>query len=97
MAGEGDEGVKRGVVPERPPSYMWPSILATLCCFVPTGIVAIVKSASVQASYAGGDYERAKELSASAKTWLWVTFLCGFPFWFLFIFFILGIGGELFS
>lgn len=84
-------------MPERPPSYLWPSIFATLVCFPPTGIVAIVKAAAVEPTYMGGEYERAQELSASAKTWLWVTILCGFPMWFLGIGYFLMIGAELFA
>jgi hypothetical protein len=97
MVSEGGDGVKPGGVPEKPTSYLWPSVLVTVVCFAPTGVVAIVKSAGIDHAYLSGDYERAKELSASAKMWLWITFICGFAAWLFAIGYFLMVSGELWS
>lgn len=51
------------------PNYMVWSILATLCCCLPTGIVAIINSSKVSTFVAQGDYANAQVSSAKAKQW----------------------------
>jgi hypothetical protein len=46
------------------------SILATLFCFPITGIVAIVKAASVNGLWAQGLHAEAQAASASARKWV---------------------------
>jgi len=59
------------------PNYLVHAILATLCCCVPFGIVAIVYASQVNAKLATGDYAGAVEASQKAKTWCWVAFGAG--------------------
>ena len=59
------------------PNYLIPSILTTLCCCLPFGIVAIVYAAQVNSKLAGGDAEGAKAASRKAHIWCWVSFGCG--------------------
>jgi hypothetical protein len=40
-------------------------------------IVAIIKAASVNSKLAAGDIAGAREASASARTWCWISFLLG--------------------
>lgn len=59
------------------PSYLVWSILSTLCCCLPFGIVAIVFSAQVNNKVAAGDIAGAIASSQKAKMWCWIAFGCG--------------------
>jgi hypothetical protein len=59
------------------PTYLVQSILVTLFCCLPFGIVAIVQAAKVESKQNAGDYEGALLASNSAKKWCWVAFFCG--------------------
>ncbi|OIN80099.1 hypothetical protein BMG05_14700 [Mycobacterium malmoense] len=48
---------------------MW-SILATVFCCLPLGIVAIVKSSQVSGLWAQGQYAEAQASAESAKKWV---------------------------
>ncbi len=67
--------VRSGGAP--PPNYLVQSILVTLCCCLPFGIVAIVMSAQVNGKYQQGDYAGAVAKSEAAKKWCWAGFICG--------------------
>lgn len=58
---------------EKPNSYLAWAILATLCCCLPTGIVAIVYAAQVDSRWYGGNYVGAQEASDKAKLWIWIS------------------------
>lgn len=60
------------------PTYLTEAILVTLFCCVPLGIVAIVDAANAKGKLEAGDYAGARETSAKAKTWCWVSFVAGF-------------------
>ena len=51
------------------PNYLVQSILVTLCCCLPLGIVAIINAAKVNTYVAQGDYQKAREASDAAKKW----------------------------
>lgn len=55
------------------PNYLVWSILATLCCCLPGGIVAIVYAAQVNTKQAAGDYTGAVTASDNAKMWCWIS------------------------
>ncbi|MDY0023213.1 CD225/dispanin family protein [Arenimonas caeni] len=55
-----------------PNNLVW-AILATLCCCLPTGIVAIVFAAQVDGKAAAGDYDGARKASENAKLWSWIS------------------------
>jgi hypothetical protein len=57
-----------GVGP-KPASYLVWSILTTLFCCLPFGIVSIVQAAKVDGLWTAGDYAGARAASASAKKW----------------------------
>lgn len=63
--------------PPHIPNYLVQSILATLCCCMPVGIVALVFAAQVNSKLAAGDVAGAQASSASARTWSIVALIAG--------------------
>ena len=59
------------------PNYLVQSILVTLCCCLPLGIVAIVYSAQVNSKLSAGDIAGAQDSSDKAKMWAWIAFGIG--------------------
>ena len=53
-------------------NYLVWAILATICCCIPAGIVAIVYAAQVNGKMAAGDYATALRYSNNARTWCWI-------------------------
>ena len=62
---------------EKIPNYLVQSILVTICCCVPFGIVAIVFAAQVNGRIAMGDIATARRYSRLAYIWSWVAFGVG--------------------
>lgn len=56
------------------PNYLVQSILVTLFCCLPFGVVAIVFAAQVNSKLEAGDYEGAVEASNKAKLFCWISF-----------------------
>ena len=54
----------------QPKNYLVESILTTICCCLPLGIVGIVYASQVNSKYALGDYEGAVQASNEAKKWM---------------------------
>lgn len=52
------------------PNYLWQSIVSTILCCMPFGVVAIVYAAKVDGLVARGDIAGAEAASKSAKTWV---------------------------
>ncbi len=63
-----------------PPNYLAWSIVTTILCCLPFGIVSIVYAAQVNSKWQSGDYEGARLASKNAKTWAWVSFAAGIAF-----------------
>ena len=59
------------------PNYLWQSIVVTLCCCLPFGIVAIIFAAQVNQKLAAGDYAGAVHASKQAKMWALIGFILG--------------------
>jgi hypothetical protein len=59
------------------PNYLVQSILVTLCCCLPFGIVAIIFASQVNSKLAAGDVAGAREASANARKWCWIAFGVG--------------------
>ena len=53
------------------PNYLIQSILVTLCCCLPLGIVGIVYASQVNAKLAAGDVAGAEVAAGNAKKWCW--------------------------
>ena len=74
------------------PNYLVQSILVTIFCCTPIGLVSLVFAAQVNGKLGAGDYAGALETSNKAKTWAWVSFWVGLPLAVLAI--LLGIFGA---
>jgi hypothetical protein len=59
------------------PNYLVFSILATVLCCLPAGIVAIVYAAQVNGKLQAGDIAGAQAASKNAKMWCWISFGVG--------------------
>ena len=59
------------------PSYLAQSVLCTLFCCVPFGVVAIIYAAQVGSKLGVGDYPGAMAASQNAKMWCWISFGLG--------------------
>lgn len=64
---------------QHPPisNYLWQSIVATVLCCMPFGVVGIVFAAKVDGLVARGDIAGAQAAASSAKTWTNVAVGCG--------------------
>ena len=60
-----------------PKTWMAESILVTLFCCLPFGIIGIVKASNVTSLYAAGNVDAAMVASADAKKWATIGFICG--------------------
>lgn len=60
-----------------PPTYLVWAILSTLCCCLPTGIVAIIYASKVSSLYMRGDYYGAVAASEKACWWVIISFVAG--------------------
>ncbi len=79
-------GPMPGERPEMPQTYLVWAIIATLCCCLPGGIVALVYSSRVSPLYNSGDYEGARRASERAGLWVIISFVAGIiwaPFYIL--------------
>ncbi|GAA4903849.1 CD225/dispanin family protein [Mucilaginibacter defluvii] len=83
----------------RPKNWLVESILATIFCCIPLGIVAIVNAASVNNRFDAGDYIGAENASKQAGKWTKISFWVGIVFWILYILFfvVLGFSGAFLS
>ena len=63
--------------PPKVQNYLVPSILVTVCCCVPAGIVAIVFAAQVNSKLGAGDISGAQDSARLARMWTWIAFGCG--------------------
>ncbi len=62
---------------EKVPNYLVQSILVTLCCCPPFGMVAIVYAVQVNSMRAANDVAGARLRSRMAKIWCWIALGCG--------------------
>ncbi|MHB1147951.1 MAG: CD225/dispanin family protein [Lutibacter sp.] len=77
----------------QPKNYLIESILVTIFCCLPFGIVGIVFAAQVNAKYDAGDYEGAAKNSKEAKKWMIIGLISGLVIGLFYLIFIFAIGG----
>ena len=61
-----------------PKTWMAESILVTIFCCLPFGIVGIINASKVSSLYAQGNYDEAQRASADAKKWTIIGLCVGF-------------------
>lgn len=74
----------------KPDSYMALSILATLLCCLPFGIVAIIAASKVDTLWNSGKHEEARRASRAARNWVIISAITAvvlYVFYFAFSFF----------
>ncbi|XP_071812809.1 proline-rich transmembrane protein 1-like [Apostichopus japonicus] len=65
--------IRQPPLTDPPRDYFAEAILVTICCFWPTGIVAIIKASEVQQAAARGDRDMAERSSVSARKFVCLT------------------------
>ncbi|MDE6330487.1 MAG: CD225/dispanin family protein [Muribaculaceae bacterium] len=65
---------------EMPPTYLAWSIVVTLLCCIPAGIVAIIYSSQVSSKFYADDLAGARRASERAQIWIIVSFVTGVLF-----------------
>jgi hypothetical protein len=76
-------GYPAGGPPQQPyggkpiPTYLWQSIVVTVLCCLPAGVVAIVNASRVQSRQQMGDIQGALDASRRARTWCIVSLVVG--------------------
>ncbi len=63
-----------------PKTWLLESILATLFCCLPLGIIGIINAAKVESRFKAGDIEGAKQASKQAGKWTKAAFWLGLVF-----------------
>jgi len=66
--------MERGIPPK---SWLVESILVTIFCCLPLGIVGIINASKVESRYYSGDYEGAEYASQEAGKWTKIGFFIG--------------------
>ncbi|MCM1504653.1 MAG: CD225/dispanin family protein [Muribaculum sp.] len=67
--------------PPMPQSYLAWSLIATLLCCLPLGIVAVIYSTLVESRYAAGNYAGSLRASETAKGWCIASAIAGFLYY----------------
>ena len=63
------------------PNYLIQSVLLTICCCQPFGIVAIIFAALVNSRLASGDTAGALDASSKAKLFFWIGLILALVIW----------------
>ncbi|MDR2815958.1 MAG: CD225/dispanin family protein [Proteiniphilum sp.] len=57
------------IPPLKPSNWLWQSIVATIFCCIPFGIVGIVHAVKVDSLYFNGQYRESEQMARKAKMW----------------------------
>lgn len=60
-----------------PSNHLVWAIIATICCCIPTGVIAIIYASKVSPAYMRGDYNAALNASSKAELWVIISFVAG--------------------
>ncbi len=71
------ENYADNIPPLKPGNWLWQSILATVFCCIPFGIVGIVYAAKVDSLYFNGMYAESERAAQKAKMWTLIAFGTG--------------------
>ncbi len=76
-----------------PKNYLLESILVTIFCCLPLGVVGIVFASQVNSKFASGDIDGANQASVDAKKWMKWGLITGIVVTVLYMIFIFFMGG----
>jgi len=65
------------IPPLKPNNWLWQSIVATILCCLPFGIVGIVFATKVDSLYYRGEYDESERVAKKAKMWTTIAFVVG--------------------
>ena len=65
------------MLPEKPTNFLVWTILSTIFCNLPVGIVSFVYASKVDELYYNKRYEQAKDAALKAKIYCWIAFVLG--------------------
>lgn len=57
------------IPPLKPDNWLWQSIVATLLCCMPLGVVGIIYAVRVNSLYFSGNYQESERMAQKAKMW----------------------------
>ena len=77
----------------QPKNYLIESILVTIFCCLPFGIVGIINAAQVNTKFDLGDYEGALKASKEAQKWMNLGLISGLVIGLFYLIFIFALGG----
>lgn len=80
-------------IPPRPKTWLIESILATLFCCLPVGIVGIINAVRVNSLYDQTLYEKSQHASAKAKRWTLIALGIGIIY-LIFILIMIAVGSS---
>ena len=83
--------------PMQPKNWMVESILVTIFCCLPFGIVGIINAAKVNSEWAAGRFAEAERASKEAGKWTKIGFFVGIACIVLYLIFYLVLGVAFFS
>lgn len=66
---DGYNTINDDLPPLKPSNWLWQSIVATVLCCIPFGVVGIVYAARVDSLYYNKRYDEAEASARKAKTW----------------------------
>lgn len=78
-----------------PKTWLVESILATVLCCLPFGIVGIINAAKVESNWYAGRKEIALKASSDARKWTMIAFYCGIAGIVLYILYFVVLGATI--
>ncbi len=88
-----NQPIDMGQGSQRPPkNWLIESILVTLFCCLPFGIVGIINAAKVESAFFSGDIQGAERSAAEAKKWTMIGLWVGVGVIALYFIFVLVVG-----
>lgn len=81
----GPEPLVRHQQGEKPSTYLVLSIIVTILCCLPFGIIGIIYASKVDSCWNAGNFDEARENSRKAKTWDLVGLVLGFVTYLIYI------------
>ncbi|MBF6628917.1 MAG: CD225/dispanin family protein [Proteiniphilum sp.] len=69
------------IPPLKPNNWLWQSIVSTILCCIPLGIVGIVYAAKVDSLYFNGQYDESERAAKKARLWTIIAFSFGLVYW----------------